>query len=71
MADNIETTNKLITTLNRLQFVGEIFIFSRTSENSHIIPEFLTIIEGIKFYMKSVAIAQSHGIFLENVQPKK
>ena len=66
--DSIEKTNKIISTLQKLQFVAEFFIFSKVQENSDVIPEFLTLMEGIKFYLKSIGIAQSKGIYLENVQ---
>ena len=57
-------TMKIIQSLRKIQFICEFFILSKVSEDSHVVAEFLTVVEAIKFYFKSVALAQCENLFI-------
>lgn len=63
---NVSTanTNKIIQHLRKIQFICEFFILSKVSEDHDSVPELLMIIEAFKFYFKSMAIAESKGIYI-------
>ena len=42
------------------------FILSKVEKNSHFIPEFLIISEALKFYFKSLNVAEERTIYLSN-----
>jgi hypothetical protein len=61
---DIARTNKILQHLRKVQFISEFFILSKVSEDHASVPEFLMVIEAFKFYFKSIAIAQSKGIYI-------
>jgi hypothetical protein len=63
--------NSIIQYLRKIQFVCEFFILSKVSENHDSVPEMLMVIEAFKFYFKSIAVAESKGIYIEADENQK
>jgi hypothetical protein len=62
--------NTIVHSLKKIQFIAEFFILSKVSDDSHIVSEFLMIVEAIRFYFKTVAFVEAENLYLEYPTPK-